>query len=367
MRSYSGQESISGLFYYQLSLISEDPLLSFDSIVGKAVTLQIGQSSGDIHYVNGIVGKFSQFGRDQRFVHYSAEIHPWLWLLTMNVDCQIFQNMSTPDIIKKVFGNLGFSDFKDSLCRPYAPREFCVQYRESAFAFVSRLMEEEGIFYFFEHTSSSHTMVLADDATAWQTCTGLTSARYTDRTDSYGEDDLVTESSWQECVTPGQYKTDDYNFRTPDTELLATASGPDTSRSIYQYPGLYTRQSDGESIANLRLAALELPAKSLHGTSTCRSFYAGAKFKLSGHYNKPHNTDYVVRNLQIHGDQQQYRNTFEAFPLVSPLPSAASDSASGDCGLPDGAGSGQKRRRDLDRYQWFGSAQIQLGSKRGQR
>jgi type VI secretion system secreted protein VgrG len=317
VRNYKGQESISGLFHYQVSLVSEDAQLSFNSIVGKAVTLQIGQSSGDTHYVNGIVGNFEQLGQDQRFVYYKADIYPWLWLLTMNVDCQIFQNLATPDIIKQVFSNLGFSDFKESLTRSYVPRQFCVQYHESAFAFVSRLMEEEGIFYFFQHTKTAHTMVLADDPSAWLACTGLTSARYADRTDSYGEDDLITECAWRQCVTPGQFKTDDFNFLTPDTDLLATAISADTSRSVYQYPGLYTRQSDGESIANIRLAALELPMKTLHGTGSCRSFYAGAQFSLTEHYNNSYNTEYIVRKMEVRGDQQNYQNTFEAFPATA--------------------------------------------------
>jgi type VI secretion system secreted protein VgrG len=317
VRDYAGEESISGLFHYRVSMVSEDPLLPFESIVGKAVTLQIPQSSGDTHYINGIVGTFSQHGRDQRFVHYTAELHPWLWLLTMNVDCQIFQNMSTPDIVKKVFADLGFSDFKDQLKGAYLPREFCVQYRESSFAFISRLLEEEGIYYFFEHTSSSHALILADDPAAWLTCAGLTAAIYNDRPDSYNEDDLITECEWRGTVTPGQFKTDDYNFETPDTDLLATAQGKDTTRSIYGYPGLYRKQSEGEHIANLRLAALELPAQTLLGTGTCRSFYAGSKFTLSEHYAKDRNRAYIVHKLKIKGDQRDYQNSFEAFPAAT--------------------------------------------------
>jgi type VI secretion system secreted protein VgrG len=129
-------------------------------------------------------------------------------------------------------------------------------------------------------------------------------------------------------VTPGQFKTDDFNFETPDTDLLATASGKDTSRSIYGYPGLYRKQSEGERIANLRLAALELPVRTLLGSGTCRSFYSGAKFTLSGHYVKDHNQVYVIHKLRLEGDQQDYRNSFEAFPvgalfrppLVTPRP-----------------------------------------------
>lgn len=331
VRSYSGEESISGLFHYKIAMASQDPHLDFKSIVGKAVTLKIPQSSGDIHYINGIVGKFAQAGRDQRFVHYTAEIHPWLWLLTMNVDCQIFQNMSTLDIIKQVFSTLGFAAFSDKLTGAYGVREFCCQYRESSFAFVSRLLEEEGISYFFEHTSSSHTMVLTDDPSAWLTCAGLASATYSDRPDSYNEDDLVTECEHQEMITPGAFKTDDFHFETPDTDLLATA-GSSPNLSIYQYPGLYAKQSEGERIANIRLAALEHPARALSGKSTCRSFYAGAKFTLSGHYAVTYNVPYIIRKLTIKGDQQQYENSFEAFPatalfrppLTTPAPTIAS-------------------------------------------
>ena len=111
-------------------------------------------------------------GKSARFTSYSATLYPWLWLMTMNSDCQIFQNMTVPDIIKKVFSNLGFSDFKDSLSGSYTAREYCVQYMETSFAFVSRLMEEEGIFYFFTHTASAHTLVLADDASAFNPCPG---------------------------------------------------------------------------------------------------------------------------------------------------------------------------------------------------
>ena len=95
---------------------------------------------------------------------YNAELRPWFWLLTQASDCQIFQEMSTPEILAKVFKDLGYSDFKDSLKATYATRDYCVQYRETAFDFVSRLMEDEGIFYYFEHTASGHTMVLGDDA-----------------------------------------------------------------------------------------------------------------------------------------------------------------------------------------------------------
>lgn len=314
VRAIDGEESVSGLFFYRAEFISEDSALDFSQIVGKSVTLQIPLSSGNWQYINGIAARFSQSGRDQRFTRYVAEIRPSLWNLTLNADCRIFQNMTAVDIIKAVFNNLGFTAFKDSTTATYQPREYCVQYRETAFAFVSRLMEEEGIFYFFTHDSSSHTMVLADDSSAWGTCTDLTAARYGGTEGSWDTDDVINECFIEQGVTVGQYKADDFNFTTPSTDLTATASGPDTSRAIYDYPGLYATQSDGETITSRRLAEFEVDGKTIRGSGFVRSFHAGAKFTLSGHYRSDANTDYVVHRLSLHADPDSYSNSFEAFP-----------------------------------------------------
>ena len=189
-----------------------------------------------------------------------------------------------------------------------------MQYRETDFAFVSRLMEEEGICYFFTHDSSSHTMVLADDSSAWGTCTGLTAARYGGDEGAWATDDVINECFIEQAVTVGQYKADDYNFVTPSTDLLATASGADTTRSVYDYPGLYTAASDGETVTSRRLASFEADGKSIRGSSFVRSFHAGAKFTLSGHYRDDANTDYVVRRLNLHATIDAYSNSFESFP-----------------------------------------------------
>jgi type VI secretion system secreted protein VgrG len=294
-------------------LYSANPAVDFTQIVGQPVTLTITLSSGGARYINGIVARFSQAGFDQRYTSYLAEIRPALWLLTMNADCRIFQNMTVPDIIAKVFGNLGFSAFKNSLTATYATRDYCVQYRETAFAFVSRLMEQEGIYYFFTHDSSSHTMVLADDSSSWGTCTDLTSARYGGQQGDLDSDDVITECLIEQAVTAGQFQADDFNFLTPSTDLLATASGKDTSRSIYDYPGLYTAQSDGETITSNRLASLEIEGSRITGASLCRSFVAGAKFSLSGYYRSDANASYVIRRLWLQVSQEGYSNRFEAF------------------------------------------------------
>lgn len=315
LKSFQGEEGISRLFHYRLELLSEDDSIDFSQIVGKRVTLTTELPGGsDQQYMNGVVGRFTQAGKSVRFTTYFAEVYPWLCLLTMNSNHQIFQNKTALEIIKKVFSDLGFTDFKDSTTKTYSSREFCVQYGETAFNFVSRLMESEGIFYFFDHTSSTHTMVLADDSSAYLSMPGLATVQASPSGRSWETSDAILECNVEQQVIVGQYKSDDYNFTTPSTDLLATASGDDTSRSIYEYPGEYTTASDGETVTSLRLDALQAPGKLLKGNSNCRAFRAGAKFTLANHYRSDANTSYVLSSVTQRGDQDQYSNSFEAFP-----------------------------------------------------
>ena len=317
VRSFTGEEMVSGLFHYHVELFSQDGSVDFSALLGKSATLSIPQSSGDTHSINGIIGRVVQLNSDNRFTYYAADLYPWLWMLTHNKSCAIYQSMSTPDIVKKVFSDLGFSDFKDSLTGTYQPREYCVQYRETAFAFVSRLMEQEGIFYYFTHDASTHTLVLADDTSAWAATTGLANAVFAPDQSAWTTDDVVMDCVIEQNITPGKYQTDDYNFETPDTDLLASAEGADTSRTVYDFPGLYTAQSDGETIAGRMLSALEVPAKMLSGNSQCRAFYAGAKFTLQGHSRSDVNGDYVILSLEVSGDQEKYSNSFRGIPSAT--------------------------------------------------
>lgn len=328
VRSYRGQEGISTLFQYDLELYSEDRSLDFSQIVGKPVTLQIQLSSGDFQYINGIVGRFTQAGRDRRFTTYLAELHPWLWMLSMNADCRIFQNKTALEIVKQVFSDLGFSDFSDKTTATFTPREFCVQYRESSLNFVSRLLEEEGIAYYFTHTASKHTLVLVDDTNSWGSCTGLSSARYTGAGPTYGADDAILECALEEAVGVAEYKCDDFNFTIPATQLLASAGTAPNHLSIYDYPGLYSTQSEGEQVVDRRLAELKSSARILRGSSLCRAFHAGAKFTLANHYRTDWNESYVICSLRVEGTQSEYSNSFDAFtatagfrpPRITPRP-----------------------------------------------
>ena len=193
---------------------------------------------GGFRYINGVVREWVREEEGLRSVVYYARLAPWLWQLTLTEDHRIFQNKSVSDIIEAVFSDLGFSDYKLSLQGQYAKREFCVQYRETAFNFVSRLMEEEGIFYFFKHEDGKHTLVLADDNSAFEALPNLATAKMLASPDDDPSDSSIRTMRVEQSLTSGKFALDDYNFETPETNLFATAAGDEKGLRVYEYPGL---------------------------------------------------------------------------------------------------------------------------------
>ena len=195
-----------------------------------------------------MVSRFAYLGTGDRYSVYRAEMVPALWLLTRTADCRIFQDKKIPDILEEVFRPVGFSDYKLALTKSYPEREYCVQYRETAFNFVSRLMEECGIFYFFEHDDGKHTMVLGDDASAYQDCQ---EKRVTFRRNVAGHFDMISGLGTPFEYRPGKWAHTDYNFETPKTDLKAqTKSVVDLEGNdkyeVFDYPGKYAKKDEGE-------------------------------------------------------------------------------------------------------------------------
>src|SRR6185295_2469549 len=161
IRGFEAEEALGRPFRYELDLRSNNHSVDFSEILGQNVTIRV-EVQGGTRYFNGFVSSFSQGDGDGGMATYEATVVPWLWFLTRRADCRIFQGMSVPDIIKKVFRDAGFSDFTEDLQGTYTAWDYCVQYRETDFNFVSRLMEHEGIYYFFTHEDGKHTMHLCD-------------------------------------------------------------------------------------------------------------------------------------------------------------------------------------------------------------
>jgi type VI secretion system secreted protein VgrG len=327
LRGLSGSEAVSQIFRFDLDLLSEKDSIKFQDVVGKSVTVQINTADGGKRYLNGFLSAFSQGPQERHLTAYQAQMVPWLWFLTRTADCRIFQNQKVPDIIQKIFTDLKFHDFELRLYGTYTPRDYCVQYRETDFNFVSRLMEEEGISYFFDHQDGKHVLVLADDPAAYKPCPNQETARYS----FYGpgatyQDDLVTEWHYYEEFRPGAWAQTDYNFETPSTSLAVTVNGKNPYE-IYEYPGEHNVRSLGDRLSKIRLQEQTVPAVVSRGTSTCRNFRSGFQFTLQGHYRSDLNQKYLITAVRHNanqggnyevgapgGDETTYRNTFECVP-----------------------------------------------------
>ncbi len=306
----SGEDQLSGLFFYRVELTSQDEAIDFTQLIGQSATVYLELGGDTYRNINGIVTRVTQLGTDaDDNTTYVAEMRPWFWKLTKSADCRIYQAKTVIEIITGLFDELGFTDYKNSTTGTFVAREYTVQYRETAFNFLSRLMEDEGIFYYFEHEDGKHTLVLADDSDAYPDCT-VAEVEF-NPTDSPFEDEIYKCTLEQE-ITTGKYKMDDFHFETSETDLLVTAEGE--GMSWYDYPGGFTTTDGGTAIANRRLAAIEAAGKVLRGKSTVKTFGSGYKFTLTQHLRTSMNVAYVLRRVSMRCDQQKYTDTFEAIP-----------------------------------------------------
>src|SRR6185369_11881914 len=187
-----------------VNLLSTEPTIDFSEIVGKAIVIRLDRGEAEPRFFHGIVSRFAHAGTAGAYYGYTATVVPWFWLLTRTSDCRIFQEMTVPDIIKQVFSDRGFSDFSDALKKKdYVTREYCVQYRETDFNFISRLMEAEGIYYYFEHTEDKHILVLADSAESHAPCPGAETMNYLSEMASQFSLEFVREWNIEQELQPG--------------------------------------------------------------------------------------------------------------------------------------------------------------------
>ena len=270
-------------------MISDDNAIQAKDIVGKGVTIGIEMADGSERFFHGLVNRFSAGDEDDEGRrNYQATVVPWLWFLTQTADCRIFQNMTGPDIIEQIFQDLGFSDFdKGGISGEHKEWEYCVQYRETDFNFVSRLMEQEGIFYYFSFEDGKHTMVIADQNDACQDCTESEVDFPRDYATRAIEDYITRwEHSYQFC--PGKWAQTDYNFKTPSASLMANTNTlvdlPEISKyEMYDYPGEYPDSGVGNTETKLRMEEEEIQHDIVAGESFCKSFSAGCVFTLRQH------------------------------------------------------------------------------------
>jgi len=282
-----GVEELGHPFFFQMEMTSGKLKADVSQLLGATASISLEQSEkgSEKRYIHGIVTRVVSEGMLRGANHYRIEIRPWLWLLTHVTDCRIHQKKSAFDIITKLFRDAGFSDFKDKRNNSAGSTEleYCVQYRETTFAFVTRLMEEFGIYYFFEHEESKHTLVFADDPNSHETLSDKIPFQF-DQTAVHTVDDHIWEWASEHELQSGKYTVQDYNFTTPALDLTSRTVNSATHKygdyEVYEYPGPYKDTGEGQKIADVRMQAIAAGRLAYHGTSNCRKLHSGWKFKL---------------------------------------------------------------------------------------
>ena len=374
----TGREAISELFRFQLDLMAENSTeVNFEDLLGEQVTATMEMHTNDKRYVSGIVSRVAQRGRDQTFTWYRLEVVPKFWLLTRRKQSRIFQYQTVPDILKTVFSELAADGRKFSLNwelkGTYHPREYCVQYRESDFAFASRLMEEEGIYYFFKHTESGHAMVIADMPGSMPDCEP-SDVIYEEIEGGNRPEDRIYQWEKMQELRSGKVTLWDHCFEMPkrhldnDKQIVdSLAAGTITHKlktagndklELYDFPGGYASRfdgigrggsetpdqlshlsADGLRVAGIRMQAEAVASVVIRGTSSCAYFTPGYRMNLQRHFNG--NGVYaltsVEHNAKLTGDYRtggeanlEYENFFTCIPgsavfrpaRVTPIPHA---------------------------------------------
>jgi type VI secretion system secreted protein VgrG len=304
VRSIQGKEKMGGLFVFHLDLISEQPDLVFDDVVGQQVTVILKVDEED-RYFNGYITEFTYLGRDGVYYRYHATIRPWLWLLTRTSDCRIFQNLTVPEIIKEVYRLNHMVDFEERLNASYRTWDYCVQYNESDFNFISRLMEQEGIYYFFEHQADKHVLVMADDAGAHNPYPGFAQIHYLPDL-KQGAVTRFSLNTWtaRQSIVPNKYAVQDFDFENPKVNLLSKYNKdighawPIEDPEIFDYPGEYVRREDGNLYAEIRLQELLCQRERMHASGECRGLSPGCTFTLNDYPREDQNKEYLTVSIE---------------------------------------------------------------------
>lgn len=364
LEKIAGTEAISELFRFQLDLLAEKTI-PFDRLLGQKVTVMLEVPGSPTRYFNGIISRLIQDGRvaaadgKTTFLRYQAELVPQLWLLTKNVQSRIFQHLSIPAILKQVFKNL---DVAYDIQGDFAPRDFCVQYRESDCAFVSRLMEEEGIFYYFAHTAEGHQLHVTNRHLKHHELPSPSTIIYDDVAGGRRDDARITAWRKMQEVCVGRYALWDHSFELPGHNLASEQAildsvpvgkvthelGLSSNRDLeyYDYPGRYAQRfagidkgggaqashlqkifDDNQRTVKIRMEQEATQSLAIDGTGNAGHFAAGYQFTLARHFDGDgnylltrvtHSADLRGTYITQTGEGMVYENHFQCVPTALP-------------------------------------------------
>jgi len=330
LQGMSGEEAISELFTFQLDLASDEVIKPKD-IIGKNVSIWLRLQNGTERFFNAHVSRFTAGAMQaEGYRSYYAQLVPWLWFLSRNRDCRIFQSKTVLEILEEVFGFCGVANFHIDCSGNHPTLDYCVQYQESDLEFVHRLMQENGIFYFFTHEEGKHTLNLIDDDAQYLLCE--------EHEVFHAEGDIAEDhiSSWDhefEFFT-GKWAQKDFDFKSPGNDLTTNSTTvldfPDAKKyEKFDYPGGYGARDDGTNLTDIHMVQEELGYELISASSSYRTFASGATFTIKKHvYSEGEEKTYVITRIKHEAfedtyttnasGRQIYENSFTAIPATIP-------------------------------------------------
>lgn len=312
-----GVEGLGQLFEFNIEALSEQENIDFDKALGQGCTLKLKAYGGKQRIYNGILVQAQWVGKIEEYFHYKIVLRPWLWLLGHRADCRIFLDKKVPDIIKEVFTKADFNDFEFRTTGDYEQLAYCVQYRETDLAFVTRLMEHYGIYYFFEHSDGKHTLVVADSRSSHKPIPDLPKLPYL----TVAEAQLRPEQHVFDWVSERRFRTgkvqfNDYDYLKPKKNLLAPSEASEkythSKLEVYDFPGKYDDEDKGKNLARFRLEAEQAFDHRRNVRGDAASLHAGGLVTVEKHPASAENKEYLVVHAEHAFSSQHYRSVKEA-------------------------------------------------------
>ncbi|MER9300053.1 type VI secretion system tip protein VgrG [Mesorhizobium sp. M0621] len=305
-----GRDEISRCFAYTVGFVSTDSDIDPLKMLGGPLSIE-GESDPK-RWFSGIVSEFRLSRLEDRLAYYEAVMRPWFWFLGNTTDCRIFQNKSVVDIVKDIFKKYGIAEFDLRLHGSYPPREYCVQYDETDLDFVQRLLEHEGILYFFEHDDGKHTLVLADAMSKLKPAPGYEKVLYNFEGQGSRRDvEYITEWIPGSSVRPGAYAHTDYDFTKPGADLMAKSAQPFSHKEAagenYRQPGAHLETGRGDRLAAIRREEIQAVHQRIAAVGTVRGLYSGCTFKLDSFPREDQNQEYLVVSAEYRLFDPGYR------------------------------------------------------------
>ncbi|MFD2229433.1 type VI secretion system Vgr family protein [Alkalimarinus sediminis] len=305
---FDGHEAISSLYEYSIDIACENDSLSLNDLIGRQATFQIKDDKGHSRTIMGAVYGVTQGAIQRRFAFYTFKLVPQFKWLQHRHGCRIFQDQDVATIVQQIFDEAGLDSqsYRFELSSHYPQREYCVQYDENEWHFVSRLLEEEGIHFHFEQSERQPIMVISDNPSSFRPLTPTREIRFQGNSGQAGDQATLHVLSWNQQVTHDQITFNDYNYEKPNRSLLSSAQDESTPKlESYSYPGGYKQAEEGDRLSKVELARDKVASCKIEAKGTVCFFSSGSVFTLAQHPRDDYNVEFLVTAIKQSGDQPQ--------------------------------------------------------------